>query len=62
TLGWIAVSISTALACFWALWGINENFHEGWYFDSVWRNVGLMMVQYLLGFAKPSEQPAASSS
>lgn len=45
--GWIAVSISTALACFWAVWGINENFHEGWYFESVWRNIGLMMVQYL---------------
>jgi hypothetical protein len=46
-LGWVAVSISTVLACFWALWGINENFHEGWYFDSIWRNIGLMMVQYL---------------
>lgn len=46
-LGWVAVSISTAFACFWALWGINENFHEGWYFDGVWQNIGLMVLQYL---------------
>ncbi len=31
----------------WAWWGSNESFHEGWYFASIWRNVGLMFVQYL---------------
>jgi hypothetical protein len=35
------------LACFWGFWGSNENFHEGWYFPSIWRNVALMFVQYL---------------
>jgi hypothetical protein len=23
--------LSTAMACFWAIWGIIENIHEGWY-------------------------------
>jgi len=45
--GWIAVSISTAVTCFWAFWGIIENFHEGWYYESLLSNVGLMFVQYL---------------
>ena len=31
----------------WACWGSNENFHEGWYYPSIWRNIGLMFVQYL---------------
>jgi hypothetical protein len=46
-VGWAAVSISTAVACFWAFWGTNENFHEGWFSPSVWQNIGLMLVQYL---------------
>jgi hypothetical protein len=46
-VGWIAVVLSTAIASFWAFWGIIENFHEGWYFESVWSNLGLMFVQYL---------------
>lgn len=46
-LGWIAVGISALLACFWAFWGINENFHEGWYDPSLLRNLLLMLVQYL---------------
>ena len=45
--GWIAVVFSTAIACFWAFWGIIENFHEGWYYESWLSNVGLMFVQYL---------------
>jgi hypothetical protein len=47
TAGWIAVAISTAIACLWAFWGIIENFHEGWYHASLLSNVGLMFVQYL---------------
>ncbi len=31
----------------WAWWGSNENFHEGWYHVSIWRNISLMLVQYL---------------
>jgi len=46
-IGWIAVGLSTAITCFWAFWGIIENFHEGWYFDSFLSNVGLMFIQYL---------------
>ena len=45
--GWTAVVASTAIACFWAFWGINENFHEGWYSTSLWQNLALMLVQYL---------------
>ncbi len=46
-LGWIAVSISTIITCIWAFWGIIENFHEGWYYQSWISNVGLMFAQYL---------------
>lgn len=45
--GWIAVGLSTAITCFWAFWGIIENFHEGWYYESWPANVGLMFAQYL---------------
>lgn len=51
--GWVAVSLSTAITCGWVFWGIIENFHEGWYFDSLVLNLGLMFAQYLspmLGF------------
>jgi len=46
-VGWIAVGFSTLITCFWAFWGIVENFHEGWYYESLLSNVGLMFVQYL---------------
>jgi hypothetical protein len=45
--GWTAVSISAVLSSFWAFWGSIENFHEGWYYRELWRNVGLAAVQYL---------------
>jgi hypothetical protein len=35
------------ITCVWAFWGIIENFHEGWYFESIWLNLGMMFVQYL---------------
>jgi len=41
------MGLSTAVTCFWAFWGIIENFHEGWYYESVLSNVGLMFAQYL---------------
>ena len=47
-VGWIAVGLSTAITCVWAFWGIIENFHEGWYYESWLSNVGLMFVQYLI--------------
>jgi hypothetical protein len=46
-VGWIAVSLSIVITCFWAFWGIIETFHEGWYYESWLSNVGLMFVQYL---------------
>ena len=46
-LGWIAVSLSTVITCAWAFWGITENFHEGWYYESLLSNLGLMLAQYL---------------
>ncbi len=46
-VGWIAVGLSIVITCFWAFWGIIENFHEGWYYESLLSNVGLMFVQYL---------------
>lgn len=46
-VGWIAVGLSTAITCIWAFWGIIETFHEGWYYESLLSNVGLMFVQYL---------------
>ena len=45
--GWIGLGFSTAITSFWAFWGIIENFHEGWYYESWLSNVGLMFVQYL---------------
>jgi len=45
--GWIAVIISTIVTSFWAFWGIIENFHEGWYAESLASNLVLMFVQYL---------------
>jgi hypothetical protein len=45
--GWIALGVSTLITSFWAFWGIVENFHEGWYFESLLPNLGLMFVQYL---------------
>ena len=45
--GWLAVALSTLVTCLWAFWGIIENFHEGWFYDSFLSNVGLMFVQYL---------------
>ena len=46
-IGWTAAGLSTAITCFWAFWGIVENFHEGWYHESLLSNVGLMFLQYL---------------
>ena len=46
-LGWTAVGLSTIITSFWAFWGIIENFHEGWYFESLLSNLGLMFAQYL---------------
>ena len=46
-IGWMAVAVATLVTSFWAYWGILENFHEGWYFPSLGRNLGLLFGQYL---------------
>ena len=45
--GWTAVAVSTTSASVWAFWGGIENFHEGWYYRELWRNIALACVQYL---------------
>jgi hypothetical protein len=45
--GWVAVSLSILITCFWTFWGIIENFHEGWFYESWLSNLGLMFAQYL---------------
>jgi hypothetical protein len=45
--GWAAVGLSTLIAGFWAYWGSIEAFHEGWFFHSLWKNIGLTFAQYL---------------
>jgi hypothetical protein len=47
-IGWIAVGITAAFVCVWTYWGIIENFHEGWYAESVWENLFMLFIQYLL--------------
>lgn len=46
-LGWLALSGSAAFTCTWAVWGILENFHEGFYHRTLARNLAMMLVQYL---------------
>ncbi|MDD5603050.1 MAG: DUF1566 domain-containing protein, partial [Eubacteriales bacterium] len=46
--GWIGVGITLTISGIWAYWGAIENFHEGWYSESLWANIGMMLFQYLL--------------
>ncbi len=46
-VSWLPVGFSILITCFWAYWGANEAFHEGWYFRSLWMNIGLSLLQYL---------------
>jgi len=47
-LGWAAVELSTLVACFWAFWGVLENFHEGWYGHALWQNLAMMLHYQLM--------------
>ncbi len=47
-IGWIGVGITVVLTGVWSFWGIIENFHEGWYAQSLWENIGMLFLQYLL--------------
>jgi len=46
-MGWAAVAFSITIASLWAFWGANEAFHEGWYYESLLKNLGLTILQYL---------------
>lgn len=46
-IGWIGVAISLVFSSIWAYWGTIENFHEGWYSQSVWENLFMLVFQYL---------------
>lgn len=45
--GWAAVVLITVVASFLSFWGMIENFHEGWWYPSLFERVGVMFVQYL---------------
>lgn len=46
-LGWTALVLSTALACFWGFWGSLEVFHEGWWMPELHRRL-LSILAYLI--------------
>ncbi len=47
-IGWIAVSITVIISSIWAYWGSIENFHEGWYSESLFENLFMLIFQYSL--------------
>ncbi len=47
-IGWIAVTITVIFTNLWTYWGIVENFHEGWYSESLLENLQMLFLQYLL--------------
>jgi len=46
-IAYLAIIISVFLSSFWAFWGINEFFHEGWYAGSIFNRLFLFLVQYM---------------
>jgi len=46
-IAWIAVVLSLVISSFWAYWGIQEFFHEGWHSSSFGNLFFLFLVQYL---------------
>lgn len=55
-LGWSAVVLMAAITSLWAFWGIIENFHEGWFYHSFWKNTAMMFGQ--ISFDKmPDKEP-----
>ena len=45
-IGWLAVMLVTLLSSFWAFWGVNEAFHEGWSKPHLWMRL-LQVLAYL---------------
>jgi hypothetical protein len=48
-VGWIAIFLTTTISSLCAYWGSIENFHEGWYYHELWRNLALMLVSIFPG-------------
>lgn len=46
-IGWCGVGITVIISGFWAYWGTFENFHEGWYSESLFENLTMLIFQYL---------------
>lgn len=47
SIGWITAAAAFLMIGVWSYWGINETFHEGWYYPSLWQNILLAVTQYL---------------
>ena len=47
-LGWVGIAITVIISSVWAYWGAIENFHEGWYSESLWENLFMLVFQYWL--------------
>ena len=45
-IGWCAVALVTLASSFWAFWGVNEAFHEGWCKPYLWMRL-LQLAAYL---------------
>jgi hypothetical protein len=45
-IGWVAVTLVTLVSGFWAFWGVNEAFHEGWSKPHLWMRL-LQVLAYL---------------
>lgn len=46
-LGWLGVAATVLLSGFWAYWGAFENFHEGWYAETLLENLLIFLLQYM---------------
>ena len=45
-IGWVGVTLVTLASGFWAFWGVNEAFHEGWCKPHLWMRL-LQVLAYL---------------
>jgi hypothetical protein len=46
-LGWLGVAVTVLLSGFWAYWGAFENYHEGWYAETLLENLLMFLLQYM---------------
>jgi hypothetical protein len=45
-IGWVGLVVATLASSFWAFWGVNEAFHEGWSKPYLWMRL-LQLLAYL---------------